>query len=81
MAIEAAHYGEARRALTQDPIVQDMAHGLAYVPRSTLVHDDGTPRFEFMTRANAEYARRGGKGQAHMGAVAEALMLLRNGEN
>lgn len=76
MTIEAEHYDEARRILRDDPIVQDMARGLAGTNRSFLAHDNGTPRFEFMNAANREYAARGGTHQAHIGAVAEALLLI-----
>jgi hypothetical protein len=62
----------------KDPIIIDMAGGLKGVPMSELVHDgpDSTPRFEFMTAANAEYRKRGGKDGGHIGAVAEALLRL-----
>ncbi len=76
MAIEAAHYGEARRVLREDPILQGMVPGLLGVPIDNLTHPDGTPRFEFMGAANREYASRGGTNQAHLGAVAEALVGL-----
>lgn len=74
--IRAAHYDETVKALVADPIVIDMAGGLAGVPVSELAHDGGTPRFEFMQAANAEYKSRGGEGGGHIGAVAEALLKL-----
>jgi hypothetical protein len=74
--IEARHYGTARTVLQNDPIVQSMAHGLKDVPLTELTHDDGTPRFEFMQAANAQYDKRGGTNKAHIGAVAEALLFL-----
>lgn len=76
MAIEAAHYGEARQKLREDRIVQGLAIGLYGVPLDDLAHPDGTPRFEFMGAANREYAARGGTNQAHLGAVAEVLIEL-----
>ncbi len=76
MAIEAAHYGKARQKLKDETIVQDMAQGLAGVPLERLMHPDGTARFEFMGAANDEYRRRGGTSQAHIGAVAESLLIL-----
>jgi len=86
--IKAKHYGETEARLAQDPIVIAMAHGLADVPRSELVHDTSdvsdthvTPRFEFMQKANAEYRARGGQDGGHIGAVAHALlMVLDSGE-
>lgn len=76
--IKAAHYGETEARLMLDPIVIDMAKGLADVPRKELVHDgpDGGPRFEFMQAANAQYRDRGGKDGGHIGAVAHALINL-----
>lgn len=76
MTIRAAHYGEAVARLMADPIIIDMAGGLAGVPLDTLTHPDGTARFEFMQGANAEYRNRGGKDGAHIGGIAEALLKL-----
>ena len=84
-AIEAKHYNDARVALMNDPIVQDMAKGLAGETLESLAHDDGTPRFEFMQASNREYDKRGGTMKydatnahmpKHIGAVAEALLLI-----
>ena len=78
--IEAAHYAEARTKFMNDPIVQTLAKGLTDVPLDKLAHADGSPRWEFMQGANNEYGKRGGKFHAHIGAVAEALLLiLKNG--
>lgn len=74
--IQAAHYAEARNKLMTDPIIQDMVVGLEAVSLDALQHDDGTPRFEFMQVANAEYDKRGGTYKAHLGAVPEALLAL-----
>jgi hypothetical protein len=77
MAIEAAHYREAREKLMSDPIIRDMVVGLANEPLDRLQHADSeTPRFEFMQAANREYESRGGTIKAHIGAVAEALLIL-----
>src|SRR6516165_8880561 len=62
--IKAAHYDEVEELLSNDPIVQAMAQGLAKVEREKLVHEDGSPRWEFMQKANAEYRERGGQGRA-----------------
>lgn len=75
--IRAAHYDETEQRLAKDPIVINMAGGLAGVQRKDLVHDDGTtPRFEFMMSANAEYRARGGDDGGHLGAIAHALLMV-----
>lgn len=82
--IRAEHYDEIENWLTEDLIVQAMAKGLAGVPRAEMVHDDGTPRFEFMLAANHEYEKRSAHNSAthdqitgaHLGAVAYALLKL-----
>jgi len=79
--IKAKHYDEVEELLANDPIVIAMAHGLAKVEREQMVHEDGSPRFEFMQSANAEYRERGGKGSGHdegdhIGAVAHALLKV-----
>jgi hypothetical protein len=78
--LEDSHYEESRKALMQDPIVQDMARGLEGHPIEELAHESGTPRHEFMLAANREYHERGGLAPGHLGAVAEALLRLRKGE-
>jgi hypothetical protein len=83
--IRAKEYGETEERLTKDPIVIEMAHGLADTPREQLVHEadeDGEqPRFEFMMAANKEYRERGGTDGGHIGAVATALLkVLDSGE-
>ncbi|MGW0061367.1 hypothetical protein ACWDTT_15755 [Streptosporangium sandarakinum] len=78
MTIRASHYDDAVSRLVADPIVRRMVVGLTSEADAVLTHDDGkTPRFEFMQGANAEYAKRGGVIDAHIGAVAEALLVLR----
>jgi hypothetical protein len=79
--IKAAHYDEVEELLSNDPIVQAMAQGLAKVEREKLAYEDGQPRWEFMQKANAEYRERGGKGSGHdegdhIGAVAHALLIV-----
>ena len=78
MAIEAAHYEQTRQRLLGDPIVVRMAAELRSMDRTMLVHDDGSPRWDFMRAANDEYRRRGGDQNAplHIGAVAEAIVRL-----
>lgn len=76
--IESPEYGKRRRALADCERVRQMAAGLAG-PRADYAHDDGTPRFQFMMAANAEYARRRWPGDpepGHIGAVAEAVLMV-----
>lgn len=77
-AIEAAHYGETRRALMADPIIVAMAEELEGLPwHKDLCHEDRTtPRFEFMMGALDEYKRRGGTIGSHIGGPAEAILAL-----
>lgn len=81
VVIESPTYAATRQRLAADPIVKTMAAELAAGIRAghttrQLFHDDGSPRFELMQRTNAEYARRGGTGQGHIGAIAEAIVLV-----
>lgn len=75
--IRDTHYDEVEAQLRDDPIVIDMAATLPDEPMEFL-HEDGTPRFEFMQAANREYDRRGGTiTERHIGAVARALWLVK----
>ncbi|QGJ90983.1 hypothetical protein SEA_BIANCATRI92_85 [Mycobacterium phage BiancaTri92] len=79
--IAAAHYAENERALQNDPIVLQMANEIGADPqRGKLIdgwtHDGGSARFEFIQMVNREYARRGGKANEHIGAVAAAILAL-----
>jgi hypothetical protein len=74
--IESGDYENTRLRLMQDPVVIAMAKGLENEPRSQLCWDDGSPKFDFMMSANAEYRKRGGKDGGHIGAIAEALLRL-----
>lgn len=76
IALASREYGEARAVLVAETIVQDMAKGLAGNSISSLTHGDGTPQMTFMMAANNEYTKRGGTNLAHIGAVAEALLIL-----
>lgn len=71
--LESEDYEIARKVLVADPIVIEMSKGLN---ATECAHYDGNPKFEFMLAANREYAKRGGKNQAHIGAVAEAILRL-----
>lgn len=65
--IRAAHYTETVEKLKADPIIIGMAASLP---------TDVEMNFAFTLAANAEYAARGGKIQAHIGGVKEALAAL-----
>ncbi|QGJ97359.1 hypothetical protein PBI_ISCA_79 [Mycobacterium phage Isca] len=76
-AIESKEYEQTRVRLQADPIVADLSVELFFAPdeiKASLVHEDGSPTFEFMQRANAEYARRGGTDGGHIGGIAEAIL-------
>jgi len=65
--IQAAHYDETVAALANDPIIIEMANE---VP-------GGMPlNWDLIRLSNAEFARRGGTGAAHIGAVAEAIVAV-----
>lgn len=69
-----------RKALSEDPIVDAMAADIAdgiskgFITLGDIAHDDGTPRFEFMQRANRHYAERGGKNSRTIGGVAHVII-------
>jgi len=75
-ALEAAHYQETRDRLINDPIVQDMAVTITADMLPDITHDSGSPRFEFMLPANDEYRKRGGTDGGHIGAIAEAILMI-----
>jgi hypothetical protein len=78
--LEGPEYGETRKRLMADPVVVAMAEELRRAgprARDAMVHEDGSPNWNFMMRANDEYAKRTGHGaEAHIGGVAEAILLL-----
>jgi hypothetical protein len=74
--LRAKHYDETESRLASDPIVLEMARGLVTVPRDQMAHEDGSPRFEFMQAANAQYRKMGGCDGGHIGAVASALLRV-----
>jgi len=78
MAIEATHYQEAREAFKADPIIEDMAATvtLAKLVHYGDVHADGSPTSNLMGMVWDEYLRRGGQLTGHIGAPAEALVML-----
>jgi len=76
MAIEAAHYQEAREAFKADPIIVNMAATVTLRQLRLDLHDDGSPRSGFMGLVWNVYRERGGQLTGHIGAPAEALVML-----
>jgi len=76
MAIEAAHYQEAREAFKADPILIGMAETVTLDMLAKDLHADGTPTSSFMGFVWDVYTQRGGQLTGHMGAPAEALVTL-----
>ncbi|HEX4399669.1 MAG TPA: hypothetical protein VH136_18665 [Trebonia sp.] len=80
MTLRDESYDAAVRALAAEPVVREMAASLLN-PDAELLEPDGTPTYAFMMNARGEYEFRTGHAAAgHIGAVAEALMLIRDEE-
>ena len=86
-AIESADYHIARDRIKGNPVITQMAAGVATVPLAELAHQDGTPRFEFMQRANRvfdqaqlqnaenrRYQPYPADAPRHLGLIAEAVL-------
>jgi hypothetical protein len=54
-ALESPDYQIARDQIKGNPVISMMAAGVATVPLAELAHQDGTPRFAFMQRANRAF--------------------------
>jgi hypothetical protein len=89
-ALESADYQIARDRIKGNPVISEMAAGVATVPLAELAHADGTPRFEFMQRANHGFdtaeSRNAGNPcyqpypaevPRHIGLIAEAVLAER----
>jgi hypothetical protein len=89
-ALESADYQIARDRIKGNPVISEMAAGVAIVPLAELAHADGTPRFEFMQRANRGFdtaeSRNAGNPYyqpypaevpRHIGLIAEAVLAER----
>lgn len=50
--VESGGYQAARDRIKGNPIISQMAAGVATVPLADLAHQDGTPRFTFLQHAN-----------------------------
>ena len=88
--IESADYHIARDRIKGNPVITQMAAGVATVPLAELAHQDGTPRFEFMQRANRVfdqaqlqnadnccYQPYPADAPRHLGLIAEAVLAER----
>jgi hypothetical protein len=80
----------ARDRIKGNPVIANMAAGVATVPLAELAHEDGTPRFAFMQQANrafdeaeAQSADNPGyqpyraDAPRHLGLIAEAVLAER----
>jgi hypothetical protein len=89
-ALESPGYQVARDQIKTNPVIITMAAGVATVPLAELAHQDGTPRFEFMQRANRAFdqaeAQNAGNpcyepypadAPRHIGLIAEAVLAER----
>ena len=89
-ALESPDYQTARDRMKGNPIIAMMAAGVATVPLADLAHPDGTPRFEFMQRANRafdqaqvqnagnpRYQPYPADAHRHLGLIAEAVLAER----
>ena len=63
--------------LLRDPILLSMVPFLTKVPLPAIAYEGGGPRYGFVTRARAEYRRRGGKLDRGGFRIAQALLKLR----
>jgi hypothetical protein len=86
-ALESPDHQIARDRIKGNPVISKMAAGVATVPLADLAHEDGTPRFEFMRRANRVFdgaeSRNAGNpcykpypadAPRHLGLIAEAVL-------
>lgn len=89
-ALESPGYQVARDRIKTNPVIIAMAAGVATVPLAELAHQDGTPRFAFMQRANRAFdqaeAQNAGNpcyqpypadAPRHIGLIAEAVLAER----
>ncbi len=89
-ALESPDYQIARDRIKGNPVISKMAADVATVPLADLAHEDGTPRFAFMQRANrvfdaAESQNAGNPcyepypagASRHIGLIAEAVLAER----
>jgi hypothetical protein len=88
--VESGGYQAARDRIKGNPIISQMAAGVATVPLADLSHQDGTPRFTFLQHANrvfdqAEQRNAGNPAYQpepagaprHLGLIADAILAER----
>ena len=88
--IESPDYQIARDQIKGNPVIATMAAGVVTVPLAEIAHEDGTPRFAFMQRANRafdqaeaqnadnlRYAAYPADAPRHIGLIAEAVLAER----
>ena len=87
---ESGGYQAARDQIKGNPIIGQMAAGVATIPLADLAHPDGTPRFAFLQHANHTFDQaeaRNARNPAyqpypadahrHLGLIAEAILAER----
>jgi hypothetical protein len=87
---ESPGFQHARDQLTGNPVIAQMAAGVAAIPLARLAHRDGTPRFAFLQQANRTFdqAQEYNQGNPayqpypadaprHLGLIAEAVLAER----
>lgn len=74
--IESEKYRVEEDRLKADPIVKALAGDVPRAKRADLVDKDGSPSWEFMQSANAEYHKRGGAASESLGGIGRAIVAL-----
>jgi hypothetical protein len=88
--LESPDYQIARDRISGNPVIAMMAAGVVTVPLAELAHEDGTPRFAFMQRANRAFDQAASQNAGnpcyqpypadaprHIGLIAEAVLAER----
>jgi hypothetical protein len=88
--LESPDYQIARDRINGSPVIAMMAAGVVTVPLAELAHEDGTPRFGFMQRANRAFDQAESQNAGnpcyqpypadaprHIGLIAEAVLAER----
>ena len=88
--IESPDYQIARDRIKGNPVIAKMAADVTTVPVAGLAHEDGTPRFAFMQRANRTFDQAEAQNAdnprceaypadapRHIGLIAEAVLTER----
>ena len=88
--LEGPEYQAARDRIKGNPVISQMAAGVATVPLAELAHEDGTPHFAFMQHANRAFDQAESQNAGnpryqpypadmprHLGLIAEAVLAER----